>query len=349
MKHVLITGGCGFVGTNLAERLLEEGRPVLVLDDLSRHGVERNVAWLRAGHGDRLRVEVADIRNPKAARRAVRNACAVFHLAAQVAATTGLLDPVHDFRVNAFGTLNLLEAIRALAEPPPIFFASTNKVYGGLHDLPLAETATRWTPADAAIEAIAERPLSPLTPYGCSKAAADQYVLDYARTFGLKAVVFRMSCIYGPHQNGNEDQGWVAHFLLRALEGKPITLFGDGKQVRDVLFVDDLVDALLAAWRRIDQTSGQAFNVGGGEGFSTSLLELLETLSQLSGVQPDVRFAPEREGDQRWYVSDTRKFRAATGWMPTVGVEEGLARLHAWLVTSRRAAWRGSPASPGLQ
>lgn len=346
--HVLITGGCGFVGTNLAERLLEEGRPVLVLDDLSRPGVERNLAWLRAGHGDRLRVEVADIRNPKALRRAVRNACAVFHLAAQVAVTSSMADPVHDFRVNAFGTLNLLEALRALATPPPIFFTSTNKVYGGLDDVFLAETATRWTPADPGIEGIAERPLSPLTPYGCSKASADQYVLDYARTFGLKAVVFRMSCIYGPHQIGTEDQGWVAHFLMRALEGRPITLFGDGKQVRDVLFVDDLVDVFLAAWRRIDQTSGHAFNVGGGPGLSTSLLELLATIPRLTGVQPDVCFASEREGDQRWFVSDTQKLRAATGWMPTVGVEEGLARLHAWLVTARRTAWRGAPASPGL-
>lgn len=346
MNHVLVTGGCGFIGTNLAERLLQEGRPVLVFDDLSRPGVERNLGWLRAGHGDRLRVEVGDVRDPKAMRRAVRNACAVFHFAAQVAVSSSLADPLHDFRVNAFGTLTLLEALRALAEPPPLFFTSTNKVYGALGGIPLVERATRWTPEDASVHAVAERALSPVTPYGCSKAAADQYVLDYARTFGLKAVVFRMSCVYGPHQIGTEDQGWVTHFLLRALEGRPVTLFGDGKQVRDVLFVDDLMDALLAAWRRIDKTTGQAFNVGGGAGNETSLLELLGSIARLLGVKPEVRQASARQGDPRWYVSDTRKLRAATGWMPSVGVETGLARLHASLLTSRRTSWPGSAGAP---
>jgi len=337
-KHVLITGGCGFVGTNLAERLLAEGRTVCVLDDLSRTGAERNLAWLRAGHGDRLRLEVADVRDAKAVRRAVRNASAVFHFAAQTAVTSSLENPIHDFGVNAFGTLNVLEALRLTPEPPPLFFTSTNKVYGALADVPLVEAATRWTPADGSAGALAERTVSPATPYGCSKAAADQYVLDYTRSFGLRAVVFRMSCVYGPHQFGNEDQGWVAHFVIRALEGKPITLFGDGKQVRDVLFVDDLVDAFQLAWKNVDRTSGRAFNIGGGPERTTSLVELVDAIGSLTGVTPAVRFAPWREGDQRHYVSDTSAFHAATGWAPSVDLKAGVARLHAWLLATRRAS-----------
>ena len=352
-KHVLITGGCGFVGTNLAERFLSEGRTVCVLDDLSRLGVERNLAWLRAGHGDRLRVEVADIRDAKVVRRAVRNSSAVFHFAAQVAVTSSLADPVHDFGVNAFGTLNVLEALRAQHEPPPLFFTSTNKVYGALDDVPLVEAATRWTPADGSAGAITERPLAPHTPYGCSKAAADTYVLDYVRTFGLRAVAFRMSCIYGPHQFGTEDQGWVAHFVIRALEGKPITLFGDGRQVRDVLYVDDLVDAFAAAWKHIDRTSGRAFNIGGGSANTTSLVELLDLVTRLTGLEPRIQLAPWREGDQRHYVSDTRAFQAATGWAPAVDVATGVARLHAWLLATRRTMRPHAPPpsapAPALQ
>lgn len=348
-KHVLVTGGCGFVGTNLAERLLAEGRTVCVLDDLSRPGAERNLAWLRAGHGDRLRVEVSDIRDAKVMRRAVRNASAVFHLAAQVAVTSSLLDPIHDFQVNAFGTLNVLEALRAQADPAPLFFASTNKVYGSLADLPLIEAPTRWTPADGTPGLVAEGPTSPQTPYGCSKTAAEQYVLDYVRTFGIRAVALRMSCVYGPHQFGNEDQGWIAHLALRMLENKPITIFGDGKQVRDALFIDDAVEAYLAAWRHIDRTSGQTFNLGGGSANTTSLVEMIESLTAISGVRPEIRYAPRREGDARHYVSDTTTFREVTGWKPAVELHAGLVRLHAWLLTTRRTSrMPGIAALPSL-
>ncbi len=336
-KHVLITGGAGFIGTNLADRLLAAGRPTLIYDDLSRPGVEQNLSWLRGRHGERVRVEIADVRNRQALRTAVRAAGQVFHFAAQVAVTTSLVDPLHDFEVNVGGTLNLLEEVRALESPPPLLFTSTNKVYGGLSGLALEKNGTRYQPLDAALRTgiNEDRPLDFHSPYGCSKGAADQYVLDYARTFGLPAVVFRMSCIYGLHQMGTEDQGWVAHFLVQAIEGKPLVLYGDGLQVRDVLFADDLVDAFLLAQANIHTLSGQAFNIGGGLGNTISLLELLEMAAALHGERAAVRVKDWRPGDQRYYVSDTRRFKAATGWAPKVNVRQGVERLYQWLLESR--------------
>jgi CDP-paratose 2-epimerase len=333
-RPVLITGGAGFVGTNLAHRLLSAGNSVLVYDDLSRPGVERNWQWLQAMHGDKVQIEVADMRDEKKLTRAVRHACQVFHFAAQVAVTTSLYNPVQDFEINARGTLNLLEAIRVLDERPPLLFTSTNKVYGGLEDVSLQLHDNRYEPQDAAIRdnGISEaRPLDFHSPYGCSKGCADQYVIDYARTFGLPAVVFRMSCIYGPHQFGTEDQGWVAHFLIRALEGAPITLYGDGKQVRDILFVEDLVDAFLLAQQHMSTLQGQAFNIGGGAANTTSLLELVELIGDLCRQKPQVQFDEWRPGDQRYYVSDACKFAAATGWTARTGIREGIEQLHAWL------------------
>ncbi|HEY0158597.1 MAG TPA: NAD-dependent epimerase/dehydratase family protein, partial [Thermoanaerobaculia bacterium] len=331
---VLITGGCGFVGTNLADRFLSLGHRVCVFDDLSRPGVERNLEWLRETHGDNVVVKIADVRDAGAVRDAVRRASHVFHLAAQVAVTTSLGDPLADFEVNARGTLNVLEAVRHSLHKPPLFFTSTNKVYGGLEDVALREDGLRYAPADAAIakRGISEaRPLDFHSPYGCSKGTADQYVLDYARSYGLQTVVFRMSCIYGPHQFGTEDQGWVAHFLIRAMKGEPITLYGDGLQVRDVLFVDDLVDAFLLAQAHMPQITGRAFNVGGGPGNVVSLLELLDMIERLQGRRPDVRFGAWRPGDQRYYVSDTRAFEQATGWRRRVGSDDGITRLYHWL------------------
>jgi CDP-paratose 2-epimerase len=339
-QHVLITGGAGFIGTNLAHRLLSAGNPVLIYDDLSRPGVERNLTWLREEHGELLRVEIADVRNRQTLRPAVRSAERVFHFAAQVAVTTSLVDPLLDFEVNVGGTLNLLEEIRGLENPPPLLFTSTNKVYGALADLGLEKNRTRYQPLDAALRTgIGEdRPLDFHSPYGCSKGAADQYVLDYARTFGLPAVVFRMSCIYGLHQMGTEDQGWVAHFLIRTIEGKKLILYGDGMQVRDLLFVDDLVDAFLLAHSNIHTLSGQAFNIGGGLGNTVSLLELLEIIQSVHGSKPKVAIEDWRCADQRYYVSDTRKFKAATGWSPKVNARQGVERLYEWLRESRTAA-----------
>jgi len=331
----LITGGAGFIGTNLAHRLLEAGHDVMIFDNLSRRGVEQNLAWIQQKHGARVRPILGDVRDPVALRAAVHDADQVFHFAAQVAVTTSLHDPAHDFAVNAQGTLNVLMALRELRDPPPLVFTSTNKVYGSLDDLPLRKNASRYEPLDARTRARGvdeRRRLDFHTPYGCSKGTADQYVLDYARTLGVPAVVFRMSCIYGPHQFGTEDQGWVAHFLIQALRGEPLTLYGDGMQVRDLLFVEDLVDAFLLAQRHMKEISGNAFNIGGGPSNTTSLLELLHEIEQLVGAVPAYTFRPWRPGDQRYYVSDPSRFRAATGWNPKTSVRDGLGALCDWLV-----------------
>ena len=339
MKPVLITGGAGFIGANLADRLLSAGRPVLVLDSLARPGVERNLRWLRTAHGGLLRFERGDVRDPAAVRGAVAQAEQVFHFAAQVAVTDSLADPVEDFEVNARGTLNVLEAIRAQPVPPPLVYTSTNKVYGALEDVSLRRRTLCYEPSEPEVanRGVSElRPLDFHSPYGCSKGCADQYVHDYARSYGLPTIVFRMSCIYGPHQHGTEDQGWVAHFLIRALEGRPITVYGDGRQMRDVLFVEDLVNALLLAQRHMPTESGEVFNIGGGPGNAISLLELIQEIGGLTDRAPEVEYDAWRVGDQRWYVSDTGKFARATGWQPGVTVRDGLARLAAWLQETGR-------------
>jgi CDP-paratose 2-epimerase len=334
LKPVLITGGSGFVGANLAQRLLAEGRQVVLFDNLSRPGVEANARWLAEEYGSRVQLVFGDVRDGAKLRDLVGSASAVFHFAAQVAVTTSLLDPLHDFEVNVRGTLNVLEAMRRLKRPPPLLYTSTNKVYGSLPDVPMVEQQTRYAPRDEKLRATGigeERPLDFHSPYGCSKGAADQYVIDYARSFGLPATVFRMSCIYGPRQFGTEDQGWVAHFLIRAAARQPITIYGDGKQVRDILFVGDLVDAMLRAESEIDQVAGHAFNIGGGPGNVISLVELLEQIEALVGHRPALAHEDWRTGDQRYYVSDTSKFERFTGWRPQVSVRDGLAALAGWL------------------
>jgi CDP-paratose 2-epimerase len=336
----LITGGAGFIGTNLAAALAGSGRRVRIFDNLSRAGVAANLAWLRESYGSRLEFHEGDIRDRAAVDRAVADASQVFHFAAQVAVTSSLVDPVFDFTVNAGGTLNLLEAIRALPVRPPLVFTSTNKVYGDLEDVELVPDGSRYLPADTdtRVFGISEaRGVNFHSPYGCSKGAADQYVLDYARTFGLPAVVFRMSCIYGPHQFGTEDQGWVAHFLIRAIERQPITIYGDGLQVRDVLYVDDLVRAFLLAQQRMDTIRGRAFNIGGGPARTTSLVELIDVIGTLEGRTLALDFDAWREADQRYYVSDTRSFEEATGWRPRVNIGDGVRALHAWLRAARSA------------
>jgi CDP-paratose 2-epimerase len=335
---VLIVGGAGFIGSNLAAQLAKGGRRVRIYDDLSRRGVDRNLAWLQRTFGDRVEARIADVRDRARLRDAAIGVEAVFHLAAQVAVTTSMNEPCHDFDVNARGTLEVLEAVRALADRPPLIFASTSKVYGCLPDVALRVDGERWTPVDDVLRArgIDEaRPLEFRTPYGCSKGAADQYVLDYALGFGVPATVFRLSCVYGPRQFGTEDQGWVAHFLIRAIEDRPITIYGDGRQVRDVLFVDDLVDALLRAWSRSGALAGRAFNLGGAPTNTLSLNELLAMIEALRGKRPVVTREPWRPGDQRFYTSDTTAFSDATGWAPKVGPHPGIEALHGWLVAQR--------------
>jgi CDP-paratose 2-epimerase len=257
----------------------------------------------------------------------------VFHLAAQVAVTTSLADPSDDFAVNALGTLALLEALRRRGGSSRVVFTSTNKVYGAIDDIELTASATRYAPrSELARRGIDEtRALQFHSPYGCSKGTADQYVLDYARSYGFASVVFRMSCIYGSHQHGTEDQGWLAHFMIRASDGLAITIYGDGRQVRDALFVDDLVDAFLLAEQHLPEIAGEAFNIGGGPANTLSLLELVDRIAALNGRRPQLLLDKWRVGDQRWYVSNHAKFTGRTGWQPRIGVEEGVRRLHAWL------------------
>lgn len=338
--YVLITGGSGFIGANLASRLLRGGEDVLLYDNLSRPGVEENFRWLQAEYGAQVRLQRADTRDRECLASAVAGSSAVYHFAAQVAVTSSIENPSEDFAINVGGTLNLLEALRTSGGARPLFFTSTNKVYGALENVTLQPLRTRYQPADAAVRTcgIAEnQALDFYSPYGCSKGAADQYVLDYARTFGLPAVVFRMSCIYGPRQFGTEDQGWVAHFLIRALEHQPITLYGDGKQVRDILFVEDLVEAFSLARSHLPAVVGKAFNIGGGPENTTSLLELMELITEIEGGRPDILWGEWRTGDQRYYVSDFQRFRGLTGWRPRVDVRDGVRRLHSWLRSTRSA------------
>ncbi|GGC54309.1 CDP-paratose 2-epimerase [Siccirubricoccus deserti] len=333
-RPVLVTGGAGFIGANLADRLAREGHDVLVYDALLRPGVESNLAWLRQRHPRRISAAVADIRDGSALAAAVGEAQAVFHLAAQVAVTTSLTDPREDFETNLLGTFLVLDAVRRADTRMPVIFASTNKVYGDLGDIGLGLSDGAYAPRDPAIRAhgIAEdRPLDFHTPYGCSKGAADQYVLDWARSYGVPTAVFRMSCIYGPRQMGTEDQGWVAHFLIRALRGEPISIYGDGRQVRDVLFVDDAVEAYCAAWQRIGAISGQAFNLGGGPANAVSLRQVLGCIEEITGRQIHRDHADWRAGDQRWYVSDTRRAARELGLRPALPWRRGIAVLADWL------------------
>ncbi|MBE7218472.1 MAG: SDR family NAD(P)-dependent oxidoreductase [Caulobacteraceae bacterium] len=332
--QVLVTGGAGFIGANLADRLASEGCEGVVLDALARAGVERNLAWLQARHPRRLRFVRADVRDRAAIEAATADVDAVFHLAAQVAVTTSLDDPRDDFEVNLVGALNVLEAARRAGRGAPVIFASTNKVYGDLGDIALELTNGAYAPVDSAVGAAGvgeDRPLDFHTPYGCSKGGADQYVLDYARSYGLPTCVLRMSCVYGPRQMGTEDQGWVAHFLISALRGEPISIYGDGRQVRDILHVGDATAAYLAAWERIGEVSGRAFNLGGGPDNAVSLRQVLARIGELVGREPQVRHADWRPGDQRWYVSDARAVRTALELPTPRGWREGLEDLAGWL------------------
>ena len=339
-RPILVTGGAGFIGCNLVDRLARDGHDVIVMDVLARPGVERNLSWLESRHGSRVQSVIADVRDRDAVAATASAVDAVFHFAAQVAVTTSLVDPREDFDVNLQGTLNLLETLRVANPAAPVVFASTNKVYGNLAHVDLAHESMRYVPADADLRArgISEAcPLSFSTPYGCSKGAADQYVLDYAHSFGLRAAVFRMSCIYGPHQMGTEDQGWVAHFVLRALAGEAVSIFGDGDQVRDILFVEDAVEAYLAAWRRIDQVSGRAYNLGGGVDNAVSLNELLAFIEMRLGRPVARDVGPWRAGDQRYYVSDIARARDELGLAAPRGWRDGVDALIGWLRANSRS------------
>lgn len=332
----LITGGAGFIGSNLTHRLVREGHDVVVLDNLSRAGTGKNVAWLRAEHGHRWSLVQADVSDAEAVRRAAADVDVIYHLAAQVAVTTAVQDPRHDFDVNALGTFNVLEGARLSEHKPIVLYASTNKVYGDMEKVAVVQNDTGYAYRDYPHGISEAQPLDFHSPYGCSKGTGDQYALDYARIYGLPTVVFRQSCVYGPRQFGVEDQGWVAWFTIAAVTGKPITIYGDGKQVRDVLWVDDLLDLFGAAVARIDVAAGQAYNIGGGPANTLAVWsELGPVLETLMGRPIQVRYDNWRPGDQRIFVADIRKAERELGWSPKVAKGEGVRWLYDWVAANR--------------
>ncbi len=338
-QRILIIGGAGFIGINAARHFSSQGWEVTIFDNFSRKGTDVNVEQFKAEGGDMFTVVEGDIvTSPHLLTSLVEGVDAVLHLAAQVAVTTSIVDPRNDFEQNALGTFNVLEIIRQSKRQPTLLFASTNKVYGGLEHLPVQETETRYEFQDeeARTFGISEREqLDFHSPYGCSKGVADQYVIDYSRIYGLKTVVFRQSCIYGEHQFGIEDQGWVAWFTIAALLNRPLTLFGTGKQVRDVLFVEDLCRLYELAIEKIDVASGNAYNVGGGSKNTLSLVELLDTLANTFNLSLTPAKADPRAGDQPIFIADIRKAKQDLGWEPRVGVEEGMKRMHDWLLENK--------------
>lgn len=336
-RSVVIFGGAGFIGSNWAYRLLRNSdAKIHIYDNLSRRGVHRNLRWLQqeAGDGDRLKVTIGDVRDAATVNRAVQTASEIYHFAAQVAVTSSLQDPRFDFEVNVGGTLNVLEAARKSGRHPFMLFTSTNKVYGNLNSKPLVESATRYDcPDERGVNE--SQPLDLYSPYGCSKGAADQYVHDYSRMYGLPTVVFRMSCIAGQRQFGNEDQGWVAHFVYSALEGRPLTIYGNGRQVRDILCVEDLVRAFDLVRANVPKTGGQIYNLGGGQPNAVSLLEVIHEIEIMTGKKLRFRTEKARPGDQLYYVTDTAKLKAHVAWEPQIGTREILERIHDWWTDNR--------------
>ena len=315
-RRILITGGAGFIGVNAALHFIEEGWHTTLLDNLSRPGTERNLKWLITRHPAHTTFIKEDVRNASSLAQHVRNQDAILHLAGQVAVTTSLVDPSTDFDVNARGTLNVLEAVRIHNREAPFLFASTSKVYGKLdHNNSACKES---------------QPIDFHSPYGCSMGAADQYVRDYARCFHMNTVVLRQSCVYGTHQYGTEDQGWVAHFVHSILNHRPLTIYGDGKQVRDLLDARDLSSLFVTAIERIDRTRGEIYNVGGGPANARNLLEVVDQIGELTHTKPQYAFADRREGDQAFYVSDISKANAVLDWEPRIPFNEGLQDLVAW-------------------
>lgn len=332
--HVLITGGAGFIGSNAAAHFLNRGDQVTVFDNFSRPGANHNRAWLETtAKRGQLKIIVGDIRESASLEQAISaETQLILHLAGQVAVTTSVSDPRMDFDSNALGTFNVLEAMRQRAPRACLIYASTNKVYGGLTARGVVEEGTRYRFVDRPEGISEDEPLDFHSPYGCSKGCADQYVRDYARIYGLKTVVFRQSCIYGPHQFGVEDQGWAAHFCIAAMKGRVIRIYGNGKQVRDMLWIDDLVRAYAAAYERAESVAGEIYNIGGGPDNTLSVWKEFEPLLRdIFGKPLQVEYHPPRPGDQLIYVSDIQKAKRDLGWQPAVSFPQGLARLCQWM------------------
>lgn len=338
----LITGGAGFIGSNLSAHLLRQGWKVIIFDNLSRQGSQENLAWIaRNSKTPKLKILISDVRDYQELKKALERTDVIFHLAAQVAVTTSIENPREDFEANALGTFNVLEAARKSGHNPVIIFSSTNKVYGSLANVAVKEHKERYDFADYKDGISEDFPLDFHTPYGCSNGAADQYTRDYFRIYALPTVVFRQSCIYGPRQMGIEDQGWMAHFVISAALERRITIYGNGKQVRDVLYVDDLIEAFLKAVDRADEVKGEIFNIGGGFENSLSLLEFIEFLQKRLGKRIDPVFKDSRPGDQKVFISDNRKLKEKLGWRPKVSYQEGVDKLIFW-IKENEDLFRGS-------
>lgn len=339
-KKILIIGGAGFIGINAARRFHSTGWEVTVLDNFSRKGTDHNVRVFLE-EAPEVAVITADIVTDFAALKdAVEHKDAVLHLAAQVAVTTSVVDPRNDMEQNVIGTFNVLEAIRQSEAKPSLIYTSTNKVYGGLEEHTVEEFEKRYEFSDAALRAHGvpeSQPLDFHSPYGCSKGAADQYVRDYARIYGLKTVVLRQSCIYGEHQFGVEDQGWVAWFSIAALFDKDLTIYGTGKQIRDLLYVGDVTELYQVLFEKIDAVNGKVYNIGGGPTNTLSLIELIEIMRANLGYAKEPAYAAIRAGDQPIFVADVREIEKDTGWKPTTSVAEGVDRLHAWIKANEAA------------
>ncbi len=337
-EHVFITGGAGFIGCNSADHFLRRGRPVTIYDNLSRKGGRANLAWLRERHGDaNLTVIEADVRDYDRLASAIADSRpgVVLHLASQVAVTQSVIDPREDFEINAVGTFNVVEAVRLRAPEAALLYASTNKVYGGMEDVGIVRQGERYTYADHPFGIPESFPLDFHSPYGCSKGAGDQYVRDYARIYGLRTLALRQSCIYGPRQFGIEDQGWVAHFVIATVKNRPIAIYGDGMQVRDVLHIDDLVAAYQLGIDCIDEFRGEVFNLGGGPDNTLSVwAEFGPLLAELAGRPVEAHYGPWRPGDQRVFVADIRKAAEKLGWRPKVSPAEGIRRLYEWVAAN---------------
>ncbi len=336
-RHYFITGGAGFIGSNYVHRLVGRGENVTVYDNLSRAGASRNIAWLEGEFGkEAFRLIVGDLRDADLLAESAREADVIIHLAGQVAVTTSVVNPREDFEINALGTFNALEAARLSDRDPIFIYSSTNKVYGGMEDVEIIEEATRWRYKDLIQGASEDQPLDFHSPYGCSKGTGDQYVRDYARIYGLRSVVFRQSCIYGPRQFGVEDQGWLAWMTIAAVTGRQITIYGDGKQVRDVLHVNDLLDAYDAAIEKINRAKGEVYNMGGGpRNVMAVWAEFGPILERLLGEKINVVHADWRPGDQRVFYADTSKAKNELGWEPKIDLEEGIEMLFDWVKANR--------------
>jgi CDP-paratose 2-epimerase len=336
-RNYFITGGAGFIGSNYVHRLVGRGENVTIYDNLSRAGAPRNVAWLEQTFGrDAFRLIVGDLRDDKLLLESAQDADVIVHLAGQVAVTTSVTNPREDFEINALGTFNALEAARLSDRDPIFIYSSTNKVYGGMEDVEIVEESTRWRYKDLVAGIPETQPLDFFSPYGNSKGTGDQYTRDYARIYGLRSVVLRQSCIAGPRQFGVEDQGWLAWMIIAAVTGKPITIYGDGKQVRDVLYVDDLLDAYDVAIEKIDRAKGQVYNMGGGpRNVMAVWAEFGPILERLLGKQIEVAHADWRPGDQRVFYADTSKAKKELGWEPKIDLEEGIERLFEWVKANK--------------